>query len=217
MYETMAAFVLQEHLAGKSFVPAVSEAGDRRVLSPSNCPVETADGWLSLTTNTDKQSTSLLMAIGREDLLDDTRFNTVSARIRNIDQWLQLRNEAIKARTTAEWLQILTSLDIPCMPCNMLDDLIDDPHLSAVGLFYSAEHPDEGATVQVRSTILTEGVNHNGGSTAVPLGWNTREVLEEVGLTTAEVDALLAAGAAVSDQRNDQRNGNWRCSQNNTP
>jgi crotonobetainyl-CoA:carnitine CoA-transferase CaiB-like acyl-CoA transferase len=52
MFETMAAFVLQEHLAQHSFDPPVGPIGDQRLLSPHNKPVKTADGWISFTINT---------------------------------------------------------------------------------------------------------------------------------------------------------------------
>ena len=74
MFETMAAFVLQEHLAQQSFDPPVGPPGDLRLLSPHNKPVKTADGWISFTVNTDPQVRAFLMATERSDLLDDARF-----------------------------------------------------------------------------------------------------------------------------------------------
>ena len=63
MFETMASFVLQEHLAQQSFDPPVGPAGDRRLLSPHNKPVQTADGWISFTINTDPQVRAFLKAV----------------------------------------------------------------------------------------------------------------------------------------------------------
>ena len=56
MFETMAGFVLQEHLAAQSFDPPVGPAGDQRLLSPYNKPVQTLDGFISFTINTDGPS-----------------------------------------------------------------------------------------------------------------------------------------------------------------
>jgi len=47
MFETLAAFVLQEHLAQHSFDPPVGLFGDLRLLSPYIKPVQTGDGWIS--------------------------------------------------------------------------------------------------------------------------------------------------------------------------
>lgn len=87
MFETMASFVLHEHMAASSFEPLLAPPGDQRVLSPDNTPIPTADGWLSITTNSDSQTFSLLRAIGRNDLIEDGRFATVAARLRHIGEW----------------------------------------------------------------------------------------------------------------------------------
>jgi len=79
MFETMAAFVLQEHLAQHSFDPPVGPPGDQRLLSPHNKPVKTADGWISFTANTDAQVREFLTVTGRKNLLEDKRFNSVGA------------------------------------------------------------------------------------------------------------------------------------------
>ncbi|WP_408451695.1 CoA transferase [Paraburkholderia fungorum] len=87
MFETMSAFVLQEHLAQQSFDPPVGPPGDLRLLSPHNKPVKTADGWIAFTINTDQQVRAFLKAVGREELLDDARFTTVAGRAKNVAEW----------------------------------------------------------------------------------------------------------------------------------
>lgn len=84
MFETMAAFVLQEHLAQQSFDPPVGPPGDLRLLSPHNKPVKTSDGWISFTVNTDPQVRAFLVATDRRELLDDVRFSSVAARAQRV-------------------------------------------------------------------------------------------------------------------------------------
>jgi crotonobetainyl-CoA:carnitine CoA-transferase CaiB-like acyl-CoA transferase len=141
MFETMAAFVLQQHLGAQSFSPAVGAAGDQRLLTPDNRPLQTQDGWLSLTTNTDAQVRSFLSAIGQDSLIEDERFRTVALRARHVEEWFALRREALRERTSAEWLAIFTAADVPAMPCHTPDSLVADPHLVAVGLLGSERHP----------------------------------------------------------------------------
>lgn len=197
MYEAMAAFVLQEHLGGLSFPDTPGAPGDRRVLSPSNRPVKTADGWISVTTNTDQQSLALLRVIGRPDLIGDPRFSDAPSRIANIDAWLAIRNAALATRTTAEWLDALLAADIPCMPCRTLEELAGDEHLDAVGFFKSEPHPTEGRTTTVRPAVRYADARPEHLFPARPLGWDTREVLQRAGLDNATIDRLVASGAAV--------------------
>lgn len=196
MYETMAAFVLQEHLGPASFDPAIGPLGDRRILNPDNRPLQTADGWISLTANTDAQTRAFLKVIGREDAIDDPRFRATADRFKHVDEWFALRNEALKGRTTETWLELFAEADVPALPCHTLDSLLDDPHLGAVGLVENLEHPTEGRIWGLRPTVLNEGVLPGAGCVAGPIGWDTRNVLSELNFSAAEIESLLAAEVA---------------------
>ncbi len=198
MFETMAAFVLQEHLAQHSFDPPVGKIGDQRLLSPHNKPVQTADGWISFTINTDPQVRAFLKVTDRADLLDDPRFGSVAARAKYVAEWFAVRGTPLTNRTTAEWLEILQGADIAAMPCHTLDTLRHDPHLAAVGLIEFEEHPTEGRTAAIRSSIKVDAENLALRSSSLPRGWSTRVVLGDLGYSSAEVDRLIAEGAAFA-------------------
>lgn len=196
MFETMAGFVLQEHLAQHSFDPPVGPAGDLRLLSPHNKPVRTADGWIAFTINTDPQVRAFLIATGREHLLSDTRFTSVAGRARHVAEWFEIRGAALTSRTTAQWLDILRAADIAVQPCHTLDSLPRDPHLEAVGLIEYEEHPTEGRTAAIRASIRVDEGTLPRRAPAQPRGADTRTLLSELGYAPPEIDALLVSGAA---------------------
>ena len=196
MFETMAAFVLQEHLAQTSFDPPVGPAGDQRLLSPHNKPVQTADGWISFTINTDAQVRAFLKAIGRSELLDDQRFATIGSRAKFVAEWFAVRGAPLTSRTTAEWLAIFRAADIAAMPCHTLDTLRRDPHLEAVGLVHFEDHPSEGRTAAIRSSIRFDGETSDLRSPAQPRGAQTQDILSQLGYTAIDVAELLSTGAA---------------------
>jgi crotonobetainyl-CoA:carnitine CoA-transferase CaiB-like acyl-CoA transferase len=196
MFETMATFVLQEHLAQHSFDPPVGPAGDQRLLSPHNKPVKTADGWISFTINTDPQVRAFLKATDREHLLGDERFASVAARARHVGAWFEVRGAPLPGRTTAEWLERLQAADIAAQPCHTLETLQHDPHLEAVGLIGFEQHPTEGWTAALRSSVSFEGAYPARRAPAQPRGADTRELLHEIGYDARAVDAMIAAGAA---------------------
>lgn len=198
MFETMAAFVLQEHLAQATFDPPVGPVGDRRLLNPNNHPLKTADGWISVTINTDPQVKAFLKAVGRDQLLDDERSATVSARALNVDAWFEVRGAALSDKTTAQWLQIFQDADIAAMPCHTTETLVADPHIQAVGLLSQEVHPKEGSTTVIRSTIRCDDEYPSTGIFAQPLGWNTQDILGELGFSIAEARDFEETGAAVS-------------------
>jgi crotonobetainyl-CoA:carnitine CoA-transferase CaiB-like acyl-CoA transferase len=198
MFETMAAFVLQEHLAQASFDPSVGKAGDQRLLSPHNQPVKTKDGYISFTINTDAQVQAFLKVTDRNEFLTDLRFATIANRAKYVSEWFEIRGAALEKKTTDDWLGIFRAADLPAMPCHTLETLTHDPHLKAVGLLDFEIHPTEGKTAVIRSTIQVDGKYPSARSTAAPCGWDTTDLLKDLGYSKAEIDNLIAQNAAYS-------------------
>jgi crotonobetainyl-CoA:carnitine CoA-transferase CaiB-like acyl-CoA transferase len=198
MLETMAAFVLQENLAQHSFTPPIGPMGDQRTLDAGNAPLQTADGWIAVSCNTDAQVVAFLKAAGREDALADPRFASVASRMAHVQDWLALRAEALRGLPTGHWLAAFEQADIPAMPCHTLETVLDDPHLRAVDLVQLQQHPTEGAIQTVRPTILFDGTANDAGAMASPLGQEKHALLVELGFDAADVAALLAKGAVIA-------------------
>jgi crotonobetainyl-CoA:carnitine CoA-transferase CaiB-like acyl-CoA transferase len=198
MFETMATFVLQEHLAQKSFEPPVGPVGDLRLLSPHNQPVKTKDGYISFTINTDPQVQAFLKATDRSELLKDPRFQSIASRAEFVSEWFEVRGAALMSRTTEEWLIILRAVDIPAMPCHTIDTLIKDPHLNQVNLMSSENHPVEGKTVVIRSSIKNNGEYAPVNSFAQPKGHDTLPILKELGYSEKEIAEIIETKAAYT-------------------
>ncbi|GGG44622.1 CoA transferase [Caldovatus sediminis] len=199
MFENMAAYVLMEHLGAMSFRPAIGPFGDHRVLSPEARPLPTADGHICLSANTDAQAHAFFEAIGRPELKTDPRFATVAARTANTGEYFALRAEALKGRTTAEWLEIFDRLDVPAMPYNTIESLLTDPHLRAVGLVREEEHPTEGPTFAIGAPNRLSGGEAPPGRPAPRLGADGAAVLREAGIAEEEIAALREAGALLDE------------------
>ncbi len=195
MFETMASFVLQEHLAQQSFEPPVGPPGDLRLLSPHNQPVKTKDGYISFTINTDVQVKAFLKITDRTEFLTDERFQTVASRAKYVSEWFEIRGAALDSKTTEEWLEVFRKADLPAMPCHTLETLTQDPHLKAVELINFENHPTEGKTAVIRSTIQVDGVYPSARSSAVPCGWDTKEILHDMGYSDAEMERLINENA----------------------
>ena len=195
MFETMASFVLQEHLAQQSFEPPVGPPGDLRLLSPHNQPVKTKDGYISFTINTDVQVKAFLKITDRTEFLSDERFQTVASRAKYVSEWFEIRGAALDSRTTEEWLEVFRKADLPAMPCHTLETLTQDPHLKAVELINFENHPTEGKTAVIRSTIQVDGVYPSARSSAAPCGWDTKAILHDLGYSDEEMESLINENA----------------------
>jgi crotonobetainyl-CoA:carnitine CoA-transferase CaiB-like acyl-CoA transferase len=197
MFENMAKFVLEEHMYLKTFVPALGETGDPRLIDPLNKPAPTRDGWICISANTNDQVFAFFDAVGRPELKTDPRFSSVPARFANVKEYFEIRMAALKAKTTAEWLEIFDRGDVPAMPYHTLDSLLEDPHLAEVGFFELKDHPTEGKTRNMRlPNKWSTGVRRE-WNPAAKLGQHSVEILREIGYADAEIDALLAGGATV--------------------
>lgn len=197
MFEVMSAFVMQEHMGGLSFPDRHDPPGDRRVLSPANRPAKTRDGWISVTTNTDRQSNAMLRALGRADVVGDPRFADARSRVAHIDAWLALRNAELAKKTTREWVETLRDADVPCMPCQTLEELAQDPHLDAVEFFQTGAHPTEGRARTMRGAVRFNNRRAAHLAPTQPLGWSTRDVLGECGFSKQKIEELLGEGSVI--------------------
>jgi crotonobetainyl-CoA:carnitine CoA-transferase CaiB-like acyl-CoA transferase len=197
MFETMAQFVLGDHMGGRSFEPPIGPPGYSRLLSPDRRPYRTSDGYICALVYSDKQWNAFFDAIGLDEKDRDPRLNGISARTQNYDFVYNWFSEVMTTRTSAEWLKFFEEADIPHAPLHDLDSLIDDPHLNAVGLIQTIEHPTEG-TLRVAGPAATwsktpPSIRHH----PPRVGEHGREILREAGLAEDDIEALLREGALV--------------------
>jgi crotonobetainyl-CoA:carnitine CoA-transferase CaiB-like acyl-CoA transferase len=197
MFENLVKFVLEEHLYLKTFVPPLGETGDPRLLDPGNRPIPTKDGHICISANTNEQAFAFFEAIGRPELKSDPRFNSVEARYRNVAEYFRLRVEALKQKTTAEWLKLLESGDVPAMPYHTLDSLLEDPHLAEAGFFELKDHPTEGRTRSMRLPNKWSSGTRRDWTPAPKLGQHSVEILREAGYDAAAIEAMVASGATL--------------------
>ncbi|MEN9560594.1 MAG: hypothetical protein RLZZ502_1805 [Pseudomonadota bacterium] len=144
MFESLAQFVLGDHLGGASFIPPKGDTGYARLLAPDRKPYRTQDGYLAVLIYNDKHWQAFFKLIGREELQTDPRFASHEQRAENIREVYAFVADIMRTQTSAQWFADLQRADIPVAPVNSMNDLLDDPHLQAVGFFQEYQHPSEG-------------------------------------------------------------------------
>jgi crotonobetainyl-CoA:carnitine CoA-transferase CaiB-like acyl-CoA transferase len=195
MFESMAAWVMVEHLYGETFVPPRETIGYKRILNPYRRPFKTRDGYLAILPYTDQNWRDFFTLADRKDLLDDPRYKTLGTRLKHIEQLYEELARIAPSRTNAEWLSELDRRNIPAMSVNSLESLLHDPHLEAVGFWQTVEHPTEG-TMRLPGIPATYGKTPGAIRRLPPrLGEHSVEILQEVGIDEAEIKTLLASGA----------------------
>ena len=197
MFETMVAFNMADHIFGHAFDPPEGPMGYSRVLTPSRRPYKTADGFICLLAYTDNQWVRFWKEVGRPELKDDPRFDSLASRAENIEAVYSLAADFIAMRSTAEWLETLPGLEIPCGEIVELENIPDDPHLQAVGFFRSEIHPTEGNITLPDTPVQFSRTPASIGRLQPKLGEHSIEILREVGLGEDEIKDMIASGATT--------------------
>ncbi|HEV7996366.1 MAG TPA: CoA transferase [Stellaceae bacterium] len=193
MLEAVLAFLWSSDMGSQTLVgdePAAQEAA-----SASDLIYETADGYITVAVQTDRQWQAMARTLGHGEWLDDPRFRTTALRQRNIDERLRLTQEALRTRQAADWLERLTAAEVPCGPVLTRNQVIRHPQVAALGLVVETEHKEAGRLRQTRAAARFSRTPAEIRHGAPALGEHTEKILAELGYTPAEAETLRAEGA----------------------
>ena len=195
MLDAVVAFLWASDMGGQTFLDR--PPGEQRAASFIDLIYETKDGFMSVAVMSDREWAGLARALGRPEWLEDGRFKTPALRDANIDARLSLTQEALRVRTTAEWMARLEAEDVPCAPVLTRDALVAHPQLRAGGTLVEFDHPAAGRLRQARPAARFEATPSALRRGAPTLGEHTDALLAEAGFPPAEIAALRAAGAVA--------------------
>jgi CoA:oxalate CoA-transferase len=160
----------------------------------------TADGWivLAISWGVENQWELFCATIGRPELIDDPRFDLPHLRTQHHAELEPILNEALRQKTTAQWLAEFDAIGLPCGPLNNIAQAAAHPQVQARRMLVEVEHPRIG-TLTVADTPVK--LSRTPGGVAGPppaLGQHTYEVLSALlGLSPEELNELAAAGVIV--------------------
>ena len=196
MLDAMTTFALSPHLGGWAFEPPLAPPFYPRSVSQHKRPYDTADGVICIAPYSDRDWRRLLELIGKPELSRDPRFDSAYNRNQNLDPLYELVMPELRAKTSAEWLDLLEQADIPASPVRTTDDLVADPRLHEDGVLTVQEHPTEGRIRMLGSPVRFT-VNKAANSQLPPtLGADTDDILRELGYTDAERRRLVQDGVS---------------------
>jgi len=190
MLEAVLAFLWASDMTGQTFVG--DEPARQEPASTIDLIYQTADGYITAAALTDRQWAGLARALDRPEWLEDERFKTPALRQKNIDARLQLTQDTLISRPSAETLESLTNAGVPCAPVLTRSQVIQHPQVQQLEIVVETEHPAAGRLRQSRPAArfsrTQAGIRHG----APGLGEHTEEVLAELGYSSAEIAALRA-------------------------
>lgn len=181
MLETMASFVLAEHMGGLAFPESDEPAGYKRIVKGGRRPYRSQDGWICVLPYTEAHWIAFFNAVGKGDLIESFEVGDRQKRNARIQELYAAVASITPLKTTAEWIDLCNELDIPVAEIQALEDLPSHPHLQAVGFFEASTHPTVGSICQTRPCVRFSATPIGLRRHAPELGENTEEILKEIG------------------------------------
>ncbi|GAB3213819.1 CaiB/BaiF CoA transferase family protein [Marinactinospora thermotolerans] len=170
---------------------------DNATAAPSGT-FRTGEGALNIAANKQEQFVALCRLLGRPDLVTDPRFAEREARKANRGPLQEELEEALAARSAAEWEELLAGEGVPAARVLTVAEALDLDHVAQRGLVHDLPFPGDA---ERRLRVLGNGIHVDGQrsapqGTAPLLGEHTEDVLAELGYDAGEIAALREDGVA---------------------
>ena len=163
-------------------------------IAPSNAYRCQEDGYVLVAGNGDSIFKRLMSAIGRDDLGNDPGLIDNAgrvARVREIDAAIEAWTSS---RTVDAVLVVLDAVGVPAGRIYTVADMATDPHYKARGMIETV-HMDDGTALAVPGIIPKLSRTPGGHRRNAPrIGQDTEAVLQEIGLSPAQITALKERG-----------------------
>ena len=169
-------------------LPLRAPRGERGSLAETYRAADGRDFILAMA-NPAREWPLLAKAIGRPQWLDDKRFATPEARLRNAAVLTALLEDVFAQKPWAHWRACLSGANVTFGVVARITDHAADPQITANALlpqFVDARH-----LRTVDSPFAVDGEVKNGPFMAPGVGQHTREILEEFGVGADEIATLM--------------------------
>jgi crotonobetainyl-CoA:carnitine CoA-transferase CaiB-like acyl-CoA transferase len=165
---------------------------------------KTQDGYVTVGGNNTKLWTAFCTQVcDKPEWLNETRFNPLSERLKNIDE-LEREIETVFAKQpTAHWVEKLDAAGVPGGPVYTYDQILADQHIRARKMVVDIDHPRIGRMKSLGIPVKSTGELLEIRQPAPWLGQHTNEVLNEMGYKAADIEMLYSEGVLYDKYRDE--------------
>lgn len=155
----------------------------------------TADGAIEISpVFSENALAEISVALGLGDLSQDDRFGTETLQIENREALNALLANAIRRKTTDEWIRRLEPAGVFCAEVRSFAKAAEDPQVHANGMIHTMRHPRAGGLRVLGNPIRLHGATGRPKRHAPDLGEDSRGVVRQLGRTVRDVNKLEADG-----------------------
>ncbi|MDA0240453.1 MAG: CaiB/BaiF CoA-transferase family protein [Proteobacteria bacterium] len=155
-----------------------------------------ADGDVVIAVGNDSQFKRFCDFAGVPELAVDDRYKTNDGRVRNRKILIEKLSEVVRSKPSKHWLEGMDEIQVSSGPINRLDQVFEDPQITAREMSIEMDHPLSDKPVKMIGSPIKLSESPVAYRHAPPtLGQHTDEILEELlDLDTAACDALRQKG-----------------------
>jgi crotonobetainyl-CoA:carnitine CoA-transferase CaiB-like acyl-CoA transferase len=153
-----------------------------------------SDGQLIVASANQGQFKAICTALGHPEWANDERFKDNGARIAHRMELFDLLAGVMKTQTRAHWEEIFTAAGVPAGPINNYEQALAHPQAQHLKTRIGIPHPLGGEAPGIASPMRLSKTPVSYRRPPPMLGEHTREVLQELGMDDAAIDALAASG-----------------------
>jgi crotonobetainyl-CoA:carnitine CoA-transferase CaiB-like acyl-CoA transferase len=152
---------------------------------------EVTDGWVLLQVAGQPMFRRWCGLVGRDDLYHDPRFADDDLRWANGDELNDVMQRWCTGQTKAEVLAKLAAAKLPAAPLQSTQDVLDDPHVAAMGYLKRVPFPGASRPVPLIETPFRLSATPGSIRDRAPLlGEHTDDILGELGYPADEIADL---------------------------
>ncbi len=134
-------------------------------------------------------------------MLEDPRFKTLAARLKNIDQLEQEIEKVFTQQPTSHWVIKLDAAGVPGGPVFSYDQALENEHSQARKLVVEIDHPKIGRMKALGNPVKSTTELARSRLPAPWLGQHSSEVLKALGYSDEQITALFAEGVVFDRYR----------------
>ena len=167
----------------------------------SLCPYQvfdTADAPLILGVANDSLWRTFCDVAGHPALTHRAGFATNAERVQHRAETVAIVTVIMSTRTRAAWMEALAATGIPCSPVHTLGELSAHPHTAASGMVFDYASDGRRTLKGVAQPLRFDGARPAQRLAPPRLGEHSAALLADIGYSTDEVAALIAAGVVRS-------------------
>ena len=173
--------------------------GSGHVLAAPYQAFQARDGWLNIGGANQANWERICEVLGHPEWRTDARFHDNTARMANLPALVEAINGVMVTRDRADWMAAFEAAGVPAGPVHSIGEALSHPQALARDMVVELDHPVAGKTRAIGAPIKFSDTPCSVTRHAPSLGEHTREVLAEHGYTEAQIDALIAGGAALQE------------------